>query len=218
MSNESKINCDASKGEHVVGAVVGEKGTVKHVFNFPTISKLACNGNNVNESGSGNGNMQSFDVNKDVDMEATINTTDKIDIENSNEKLNTMIKDILKIVLTGHEDTAKNFINTGKIKMADINKIIHDSKPILFRMVMETQGKPQNAEKEEIQAEILITEYVNTYLCKPGVKILIDTTGSTVLSKALKDYKNQIKFVVVEVLGIIFSGDEISIGTNTVIK
>ena len=218
MSNESKINCDASKGEHVVGAVVGEKGTVKHVFNFPTISKLACqNGNNVNESGSGSGsgNMQSFDVNKDVDMTATINTTDKIDIENLNEKLNKMIKDILKIVLTGHEDTAKNFINTGKIKMADINKIIHDSKPILFQMVMETQEKPQDAEKEEIKAEILITEYVNTYLCTPGVKILIDTTGSTTLSKALKDNKNQINFVVAEVLGIIFSGDEISIGTNT---
>ena len=217
MSNESKTDGD---GNRAVIAVVDHENNVISTHESPAVTVLLNgNRNNVNESGSGNGsgsgNMQSFDVNKDVDMTAKISTTDNIDIENLNEKLNTMIKEILIIVLTGHEDTAKNFIETGNIQMADINKIIHDSKPILFQMVMETQGKPQDAEKEGIKVEILITDYVNKYLCTLGVKTLIDTTGSSALSNALKKDETQIKIFVANVLGIIFSGDEISIGTNT---
>tara|TARA_B100001059_G_scaffold141564_1_gene141585 strand:- start:313 stop:1302 length:990 start_codon:yes stop_codon:yes gene_type:complete len=86
-------------------------------------------------------------------------------------------------------------------------------------MVMEAQKEESDKEKEgseteakklEIQANMFITEYVNKYICTFGAK----TTFDTALKTIIRQYKDGIKNFSKNVLSIIFSGNEINIGSD----
>ena len=214
MSNESKINCDASKGEHVVGAVVGEEGTVKHVFNFPTISKLSCqNGNNVNESGSGSGNGSgngSENSNNDLskpftgDGETTIQKDRQPGF--TSKAVETIITNILNIVFKGNEETVKHFINNGKIQNSEVTTIIENSKGPIIELIMDAINHEDTP--TPIEAELTIQLYVNKHICDLGAK----TAFGTALSGLLSQYNEHIKAFIPTVLGMIFSQKTFTIG------